>query len=145
MLFQLGRGTSTFEGLGIAWSIAEFLASNIQCKTLFVTHFHEIADLALTEKFVKNYHLAAITDKGELTLLFQVKPGAVNKSFGIEVAEIAQLPKIVLDNAKNYLLEIEERDGDEQTDRNNYAIKIDEMLERIRNGDEFQLDMLTNI
>lgn len=104
---ELGRGTSTFEGLGLAWSIAEFLASNIRCFTLFATHFHEITELALTEKCAKNYHLAALTDNQQLTLLFQVKPGPITKSFGIQVAEIARLPEIVLKGAKEYLLEIE--------------------------------------
>lgn len=82
---ELGRGTSTFEGLGLAWSIAEYLATDIKCFTLFATHFHEITALAETEKTAKNFHLAAITDDGQLTLLFQVKPGPIDRSFGVQV------------------------------------------------------------
>lgn len=138
---ELGRGTSTFEGLGLAWSIAEYLAKDIKCFTLFATHFHEITALADTEKTAKNYHLAAITDDGQLTLLFKVKPGPIDKSFGIQVAEIAQLPKSVLNDAKTYLSEIEE----EQRKNKKFTEKesqIEEMLEKIKNGADFDIKML---
>lgn len=141
---ELGRGTSTFEGIGLAWSIAEYLASNIQCFTLFATHFHEITALADTEKCAKNFHLAAITDSGKLTLLFQVKSGPINKSFGVQVAEIAQLPAIVLSEAKNYLLEIEGEQSDSIKD-NEKEIKIHEMLNKIKNGADFDIDMLADL
>lgn len=139
---ELGRGTSTFEGLGLAWSIAEHLASEIKCLSLFATHFHEITALADTEKTAKNFHLAAITDQGQLTLLFQVRPGPIDRSFGIQVAEIAQLPASVLLDAKKYLKDIEgeQRKADKLTEKEE---KIDEMLEKIKNGADFDvLDML---
>ena len=141
---ELGRGTSTFEGLGLAWSIAEFLATNIKCFTLFATHFHEITALADTEKTAKNFHLAAITDDGQLTLLFQVKPGPIDKSFGIQVAEIAQLPSSVLADAKNYLKEIEaeQRKDEKLSDK---EIKVSEMLEKIKNGADFDINMIENL
>lgn len=137
----MGRGTSTFEGLGLAWSIAEYLASNIKCFTLFATHFHEITALTETEKTAKNYHLAAITDDGQLTLLFQVRPGPIDKSFGIQVAEIAQLPASVLADAKTYLQEIEceQRKADKLSDK---ETKIADMLEMIKNGGDFDVDIL---
>lgn len=138
---ELGRGTSTFEGLGLAWSIAEYLASQIKCLSLFATHFHEITALADTEKTAKNYHLAAITDNGQLTLLFQVRPGPIDRSFGIQVAEIAHLPASVLSDAKKFLkdIETEQRKGEKLTDKEK---KIDEMLEEIKNGAEFDINML---
>lgn len=139
--FQLGRGTSTFEGLGLAWAIAEYLATDIKCFTLFATHFHEITALAETEKTAKNFHLAAITDDGQLTLLFKVKPGPINKSFGIQVAEIAQLPASVLSDAKSHLKEIEneQRKDDKLSEKER---KIEEMLEKIKNGADFDEIML---
>lgn len=141
---ELGRGTSTFEGLGLAWSIAEYLASNIKCFTLFATHFHEITALADTEKTAKNFHLAAITDNGNLTLLFQVKPGPIDKSFGIQVAEIAELPKSVLIDAKKFLkdIETEQRKGDKADEREG---KIEAMLEKIKSGADFDIDMLDGL
>lgn len=137
----MGRGTSTFEGLGLAWSIAEHLASNIKCFTLFATHFHEITALADTEKTAKNYHLAAITDDGQLTLLFQVRPGPIDRSFGIQVAEIAQLPASVLSDAKMYLKEIEteQQKVEKLSDK---EAKVAEMLEKIKNGEDFDINML---
>lgn len=138
---ELGRGTSTFEGLGLAWSIAEYLATQIKCLSLFATHFHEITALADTVKTAKNYHLAAITDNGQLTLLFQVRPGPIDRSFGIQVAEIAQLPASVLTDAKKYLkdIETEQRKGEKLTDK---EAKMDKMLEKIKNGAEFDISML---
>lgn len=137
----MGRGTSTFEGLGLAWSIAEHLATDIKCFSLFATHFHEITALAETEKTAKNFHLSAITDDGQLTLLFQVKPGPINKSFGIQVAEIAQLPASVLSDAKSHLKEIEneQRRSDKLSDK---EVKIAEMLENIKNGADFDEIMI---
>lgn len=139
---ELGRGTSTFEGLGLAWSIAEHLVKDVKCFTLFATHFHEITALSENEKCAKNYHLAAMTNDEKLTLLFKVKPGPIDKSFGIQVAEIAQLPKSVLADAKKYLLEIEDeqRKNKKSSDK---EIKIGKMLEKIENGlVDFDLKML---
>jgi DNA mismatch repair protein MSH2 len=141
---ELGRGTSTFEGLGLAWSIAEHLASKIKCFTLFATHFHEITELAETEKAAKNFHLAAITENDKLTLLFQVKPGPIDRSFGIQVAEIAQLPPSVLNDAKKFLkdIETEQRKGGKVDEREG---KIEELLEKIKNGENFDIDMLAGL
>lgn len=138
---ELGRGTSTFEGLGLAWSIAEYLASDIKCFTLFATHFHEITALADTEKTAKNYHLAAITDNSQLTLLFQVRPGPIDKSFGVQVAEIAQLPNSVLIDAKKFLkdMESEQRKGEKLSERES---KIEDLLEKIKSGADFDIEML---
>ena len=138
---ELGRGTSTFEGLGLAWSIAEHLVKNIKCFTLFATHFHEITALADTEKFAKNFHLAAITDDGQLTLLFKVKPGPVDRSFGIQVAEIAQLPQSVLADAKNYLLDIE-KEQRKAGSLSHKEQKIENILEGLKNGEDVDFDLL---
>ncbi|CRK92120.1 CLUMA_CG005717, isoform A [Clunio marinus] len=138
---ELGRGTSTFEGLGLAWSIAEFLLKEKKCFTFFATHFHEITALAEKQKTAKNYHLAAITDDNRLTLLFQVRPGPIDRSFGIQVAEIAQLPLNVLNDAKKFLKEIE-TEQHTLCQNNQKLVKIDEMLKKIKEGMEFDVKML---
>uniref|UniRef100_A0A182JMG9 DNA mismatch repair proteins mutS family domain-containing protein n=1 Tax=Anopheles atroparvus TaxID=41427 RepID=A0A182JMG9_ANOAO len=94
---ELGRGTSTYEGCGIAWSIAEWLAKESKCFTLFATHFQEITELATYVPNVKNSHMEAIVDGERLTLLYQVKPGIMEKSFGIQVAKLANFPPAVVE------------------------------------------------
>ena len=141
---ELGRGTSTFEGLGLAWSISEYLATDIKCFSLFATHFHEITAMTETVKTAKNYHLAAITDNGQLTLLFQVKPGPIDRSFGIQVAEIAQLPTKVLNDAKKFLEDIETEQKKTGKSGEN-EMKIEEMLEKMKNGAEFDFNMLEGL
>uniref|UniRef100_A0AAG5DF98 DNA mismatch repair proteins mutS family domain-containing protein n=1 Tax=Anopheles atroparvus TaxID=41427 RepID=A0AAG5DF98_ANOAO len=97
---ELGRGTSTYEGCGIAWSIAEWLAKESKCFTLFATHFQEITELATYVPNVKNSHMEAIVDGERLTLLYQVKPGIMEKSFGIQVAKLANFPPAVAEVQK---------------------------------------------
>lgn len=142
--FKLGRGTSTFEGLGLAWSIAEHLVKEIQCFSLFATHFHEITALADAEKLAKNFHLAAITDDGQLTLLFKVKPGPIDRSFGIQVAEIAQLPQSVLADAKKFLAGIESEQRKRET-LSEQEQAIGKMLEGVKKGGDFDVSMFTNL
>lgn len=105
---ELGRGTSTYEGCGIAWSIAEYLAKEKKCFTLFATHFHEIAEMSETVKTVKSYHMEAIADNDNFTLLYQVKPGVMQKSFGIQVARLASFPRDVVTLAQNLYDECED-------------------------------------
>lgn len=134
---ELGRGTSTFEGLGLASAISEHLANNVKCFTLFATHFHEITKLEKDLKNVKNFHLASVVEDGKLTSLFQVQPGPMLKSFGIEVAAIAQLPDSVVNSAKSYLegLETKECEGNDDT-------KVDAFLDKIKKDKAFTIDMI---
>uniref|UniRef100_A0A182PPT9 DNA mismatch repair proteins mutS family domain-containing protein n=1 Tax=Anopheles epiroticus TaxID=199890 RepID=A0A182PPT9_9DIPT len=108
---ELGRGTSTYEGCGIAWSIAEWLAKESKCFTLFATHFQEITDLAAYVPNVKNCHMEAIVDGERLTLLYQVKPGVMEKSFGIQVAKLANFPDGVIKLAQKFYNECEDHRG----------------------------------
>lgn len=94
---ELGRGTSTYDGCGIAWSIADYLASKTKCFTLFATHFHEITALAQSNSFVKNCFMEAIADNENFTLMYKVQPGIMDKSFGIHVAKLANFPETVVD------------------------------------------------
>ncbi|KAJ9457129.1 DNA mismatch repair protein msh-2 [Diplonema papillatum] len=97
---ELGRGTSTHDGYGLAWGIAEHLVLKIKCATLFATHFHELTVMEEQLPHVRNYHVAADTSKDELQMLYQVNVGPCSKSYGINVAQIARFPPAVIAAAK---------------------------------------------
>ncbi|XP_058820446.1 DNA mismatch repair protein spellchecker 1 [Topomyia yanbarensis] len=121
---ELGRGTSTYEGCGIAWSIAEYLAKEKKCFTLFATHFHEIAEMAETIKTVYSCHMEAIADKENFTLLYHVKPGVMQKSFGIQVARLANFPDDVVELAQRLYDECEGHYTQLQADNDEEGIKV---------------------
>ncbi len=100
ILDEIGRGTSTFDGLSIAWSVVEHLASHLPAKTLFATHYHELTDLEGTLNGVKNYKVMVKELDDDVVFLRKIVRGGANKSFGIEVARMAGLPNDVLSRAK---------------------------------------------
>ena len=104
---ELGRGTATYDGLSIAQSILEYVSSNIKCKTMFSTHYHELTNLENKDKGIKNVHVDAIEENGVITFLHKVKDGAVDKSYGIHVASLANMPDSVIKRAGEILLTYE--------------------------------------
>jgi DNA mismatch repair protein MutS len=115
LLDEVGRGTSTFDGISIAWSIAESLHdSPRRPRTLFATHYHELTDLALTNERVKNFNFAVKEWKGEVIFLRSLVEGAASRSYGIHVAKLAGLPHEVIERAKEILKNLEGGELDEQ-------------------------------
>ncbi|MCU0858473.1 MAG: DNA mismatch repair protein MutS [Pontiellaceae bacterium] len=110
VLDEIGRGTSTFDGISIAWSVAEFLCTNpdVRAKTLFATHYHELTDLSLTLKGVQNANVLVKERGDQITFLRKIVPGAADKSYGIHVARLAGLPAQVLERANEILRNLEE-------------------------------------
>ncbi|MFX0050496.1 MAG: LAGLIDADG family homing endonuclease, partial [Candidatus Hermodarchaeota archaeon] len=107
ILDEVGRGTSTFDGLSLAWAVAEHIANEIKSKTLFATHYHQLSELENQISKIKNFHLTAKERNGKLVLLYKVKPGSTDHSFGISVAKMAGVPKNVILEAQKKLLELE--------------------------------------
>lgn len=110
LLDEIGRGTSTYDGLSIAWSIIEYISSNYKAKTLFSTHYHELTELEGIIKGVKNYKLTLKELGGNIVFLRKLMRGSANKSFGIEVAGLSGLPDFVIKRAKELLSSLEKAD-----------------------------------
>src|SRR5437868_5635354 len=107
ILDEIGRGTSTFDGLSIAWSVAEFLHDKIKARTLFATHYHELTKLAQDHKGVCNLNVAVREWNDQIIFLRKIVPGGADKSYGIQVARLAGLPREILDRAKEILVHLE--------------------------------------
>jgi DNA mismatch repair protein MutS len=107
LLDEVGRGTSTYDGLAIAWAAVEFLHARVRAKTLFATHYFELTELAEQLAGVKNYHVSVKETGGGIAFLRKVEPGAADRSYGIEVAKLAGLPNEVITRAREVLSEHE--------------------------------------
>jgi len=110
LLDEVGRGTSTFDGLAIAWAVVEHLHARTRAKTLFATHYHELTELADLLPGVKNVHVAVKESGAEIVFLRKVEPGSADKSYGIDVARLAGLPLEVIERARQVLLRHEEHE-----------------------------------
>ena len=104
---ELGRGTATYDGLSLAQAIIEYIHNNIKCKTLFSTHYHELTKLEDHFENLKNVHVSALEENGNITFLHKIKNGSVDKSYGIHVAKLANLPKPLIKRANEILSDYE--------------------------------------
>ncbi len=109
LLDEVGRGTSTFDGLSLAWAIVEYLhdTAAVAARTLFATHYHELTEIALTRPRVVNLHIAAREHRGEVAFLHKIAPGAADQSYGIHVARLAGVPRGVIERAREVLETLE--------------------------------------
>ena len=115
LLDEIGRGTSTFDGLSIAWAVAEYLhdKEDVRAKTLFATHYHELTELELTMERIKNYHVSVKEWKEDIIFLRKIVPGASDQSYGIHVARLAGIPLPVIERAKEILFNLEKQELDD--------------------------------
>ncbi|MFA6327371.1 MAG: DNA mismatch repair protein MutS [Bacilli bacterium] len=135
---ELGRGTATYDGMSLAQSIIEYIHDHIKCKTLFSTHYHELTTLEERLDKVKNVHVSALEELGNIIFLHKIKPGAVDKSYGIHVAKLAKLPNSLIKRANEILLvhensSIKKPIVQEQLDLDTYEEnKYQEIIEKIK-------------
>lgn len=124
---ELGRGTATYDGLSLAQAIIEYIHNNIKCKTLFSTHYHELTKLEDHFENLKNVHVSALEENGNITFLHKIKNGSVDKSYGIHVAKLANLPKSLIKRA-NEILNDYESNGNIEI-KNQISFDLDEKAE----------------
>lgn len=111
ILDEIGRGTSTFDGISLAWAITEHLHDHVGCRTLFATHYHELVDLEKTRPALRNANVAVRESEGEIVFLHRIVPGGADQSYGIHVARLAGVPGDVLDRARQILAFLEKQHG----------------------------------
>ncbi len=112
ILDEVGRGTSTFDGLAIAWAVAEHLDEVVQCRSLFATHYHELTQFAEESLTAANYCVSARHHNGDIVFLHRVVPGAASRSYGVAVAQLAGLPEAVLGRARSLLESLENKSSE---------------------------------
>ena len=129
---ELGRGTATFDGMALAQSIIEYIHDNIGCKTMFSTHYHELTDLENNLKYLKNIHVSAHEEDGKVTFLHKIKDGSVDKSYGIHVAKLANLPDKLIKRASD-ILSIYENKEKKRDIKVQEALPLDELMKEESN------------
>ena len=110
ILDEIGRGTSTYDGVSIAWAVTEYIHDNVGARTLFATHYHELTELSRSLNHVKNMHVAVREWNDEIVFLRKLQEGATNRSYGIQVGRLAGLPESILERARERLADFEMRD-----------------------------------
>jgi DNA mismatch repair protein MutS len=128
LLDEIGRGTSTYDGMALAQAIIEYVHEHIGCKTLFSTHYHELTVLDESLPALKNVHVSAVEKNGKVVFLHKIKDGAADKSYGIHVAELAELPDPLLERARVILHDLEQSSEREPVHQ---APKREEMTQQV--------------
>src|SRR5271167_4805064 len=117
ILDEIGRGTSTYDGVSLAWAITEYLHNSVGCRSLFATHYHELAQLAETLPNLRNCNVLVREWQDEIVFLHKIAPGSADKSYGIHVARLAGIPGEVLERAQQVLNQLETHHLDEELPR----------------------------
>jgi DNA mismatch repair protein MutS len=123
ILDEIGRGTSTYDGVSLAWAITEYLHSQVGCRALFATHYHELARLADQLPGLRNYNVQVHEGPDDIIFLHKVAPGSADRSYGIHVARLAGVPRGVLERAQQVLGELEGRSRTPDARRNGRALQ----------------------
>jgi len=110
ILDEVGRGTSTYDGVSIAWAVSEYLVNKNGCRTLFATHYHELNTLEDTNPKIQNYRVCVSETDGDIEFLHRVEPGAAQKSYGIQVAKMAGIPTEVIVKATSMLNQMQKKE-----------------------------------
>ena len=132
ILDEVGRGTSTFDGLSIAWAVVEYLTNVVKAKTLFATHYHELSELEGSIEGVNNYKITVKDIGGHIAFLRKIMKGSANRSFGIEVASLAGVPSNITQRAKQILKKLEKNDVTKtMIDQESFAFEQDENLSEV--------------
>ena len=103
LLDEIGRGTSTYDGVAIAWSVAEYIATKIKARCIFATHYHELNVMTKTYPQIKNYRITISEENGEIEFLRKIVQGGASKSYGIQVAKMAGLPNAVIRRSEDLM------------------------------------------
>jgi DNA mismatch repair protein MutS len=138
LLDEIGRGTATFDGLSIAWSVAEYIATHLRAKAIFATHYHEMNEIASILENVANFQVVVKELEDQIIFLHQVRPGGASKSYGIEAARLAGLPSSVITRARQVMARIEKHSKIAVGLRRGDGTKAKE------DGDVAQLDIFGN-
>ena len=133
ILDEIGRGTSTYDGISLAWAVVEYLHNEVQCRTLFATHYHELTELEERLEGVANFNVSVREWENEVVFLHKIAPGAANKSYGIHVASLAGVPKEVQQRAHDILAHLEQEHHD--------ALQSGESMPNATDGDAGDLQM----
>ena len=141
---ELGRGTATFDGMSLAAAIIEYIHNNVKAKTFFSTHYHELTDLETTLPHLKNVHVSASLENGNLVFLHKIKEGSIDKSYGIHVAKLAHLPESLIERANEILKTYEDNDKTNSIKPSQLELNLDfktesKIEEEIKNMDILKL------
>ena len=129
---ELGRGTSTYDGMSLAGAIIDYIATKVKCKTLFSTHYHELTDMESKLPGIRNVHVSIDETDGDITFLHKVMDGPVDKSYGINVAKLANLPITVIDKANELLEEYENNDSKPRKKITQFQLDLDTKSDELR-------------
>lgn len=129
---ELGRGTSTYDGMSLAGAIIDYIATKVKCKTLFSTHYHELTDMENKLSGIRNVHVSIDETDGDITFLHKVMDGPVDKSYGINVAKLANLPITVIDKANELLEEYENNDLKPRKKITQFQLDLDTKSDELR-------------